>query len=396
MTGSGSRGLACLALNLFLATCGDHPSHSADRPNAHWVSEPAYRFGDAFAGDALFGMITYLRVSPDGQRVFVLEPYEARVSVWTPRGRHLFEVGGAGEAPGEFMMPYRVHLDDSWFYVRDQSRFTYFAYDRKILRTVPNPPTLVSYQGFPIRVNAHLADGSFLGFPSIPASIRLGVWGDDAITTEPLVRVRETISGWRQDPVFWRNIRNETLLVVWEGWFSFSAQPYSNADIHWEDPGAGSVVVVRSAGEHLGPGEGELIEVSSAGDTVWKRHLTFDPVPLTRPVVDAAIDGWTLNVTDPPPREVVESALHLPEYLPAVKVFYLASSGQVWIQSHERHDTLSLWYSLRRGDDESPPRRVLLPEWFQVFDATDTHVWGVWKDELDINYVVGRRLVPAS
>ena len=74
----------------------------------------------------------------------------------------------------------------------------------------------------------------------------------------------------------------------------------------------------------------------------------------------------------------------------------MTSSGHIWIQSHERRDSLSVWYSIERGDDESPPRRVLLPEWFQVFDATETHVWGVWKDELDINYVVGRRLVPAS
>jgi len=29
-------------------------------------------------------------------------------------------------------------------------------------------------------------------------------------------------------------------------------------------------------------------------------------------------------------------------------------------------------------------------------DATGTHVWGVWKDELDVNHVVGRRLVPAG
>jgi len=94
--------------------------------------------------------------------------------------------------------------------------------------------------------------------------------------------------------------------------------------------------------------------------------------------------------------DAVESALFAPEYLPAARAFYLTSSGQIWIQSHEQQDTLSVWYSLERRDNESPPRRVLLPEWFQVMDATETHVWGVWKDELDINYVVGRRLVPAS
>ncbi len=402
MVGSRSgdpKGLAFLALTLLLAACGDRPTRSADQPNAHWLSEPEYQFGDAFAGDALFGFIPSLRVSPDGRRVYVLEPYEAQVSVWTPEGRRLFDVGGTGEGPGDFMLPYRIHLGDSWFYVRDPSRFTYFSNDGKVLRTVPSPPTLVSYQGFPIRVNAHLADGSFVGFPSIPASIRLGVWGDDPITNRPVLWIRETSSGWRHDPVFWQNIRNQTLLVARDGGEHFSGQPYSDGDIYREDPGAGSVVVARRAGEHLGPGETELIEVSAPGDTVWKRRMEFDPVRLTRPLVDAAIDDWRSSVVDEsgrPSREAVENALHLPEYLPAVKTFHLTSSGHVWIQSHERRDTLSVWYSLERGDDESPPQPVLLPEGFQLMDATETHVWGVWKDELDINYVVGRRLVPVT
>ena len=66
----------------------------------------------------------------------------------------------------------------------------------------------------------------------------------------------------------------------------------TDADIHWEDPGAGTVVVARRTGEHLGPGEIELLEVSAAGDTVWKRHLGFEPIRLTRAMVEAAIDDW--------------------------------------------------------------------------------------------------------
>jgi len=386
-----------LALALLLAACGDRPSRSPDQPN-EWISEPAFQFGDAFEGDALFGFIPSVRVSPDGQRVFVLEPYEAQVSVWTAGGRRLFAVGGAGEGPGDFMLPYRIHLGDTWFYVRDQSRFTYFSYDGRVLRTVPNPPTSVGYQGFPIRVHAHFADGSFVGFPTIPASVEMGVWGDDPITTLPLVRVRETSSGWKQDPLYWQNTRSETLLVEGGGGYHFTAQPYSDSDIYWEDPGAGSVVVARRTGEHLAPGETELIEVSAPGDTVWKRRVGFDPVRLTRPMVDAAIDDWRAVVDESrlPTREEVEKALHLPEYLPAVRTFHLTSSGHVWMQSHERRDTLRVWYSLERGDNESPPRRVLLPEGFELKDATDTHLWGVWKDELDINYVMGRRLVPVA
>ena len=57
----------------------------------------------------------------------------------------------------------------------------------------------------------------------------------------------------------------------------------------------------RSSGEHLGPGEGELLEVSAAGDTVWERHLQFEPIELTRPVVEAAIDDWNSDTDEPRP-----------------------------------------------------------------------------------------------
>ena len=94
-------------------------------------------------------------------------------------------------------------------------------------------------------------------------------------------------------------------------------------------------------------------------------------------------------------RDLAEEALHTPEYLPAFRSFMLsASSGQVWLRSQERRDTLSVWYSIERGDTVTPPRRVLLPESLEVHDANATHVWGRWVDELGVNYVVGRRLVP--
>lgn len=57
-------------------------------------------------------------------------------------------------------------------------------------------------------------------------------------------------------------------------------------------------------------------------------------------------------------------------------------------------DTLRVWYALHRRDDVAEPRRVLLPEWFQLLDATRTHVWGLRSESENRSRVVGRRLVP--
>lgn len=413
-------GLALLAGAALAAACADRPSEPAGPPPDEWHSEPHYRIGDAVRGDALFGIVPYLRVKsgggPGGEWVFVLEAYDNRLSVWTPSGERLFSAGRSGEGPGDFAMPYRVHFEDTRFYVRDQSKFTYFSYDGTLLETVPNPPNSIGYQGFPVRVHALTHDGSFLGRPTLGRSVELGLFSDDPIDSLPVFSVRESAAGWVRDVVYWRDIRNTIFALIYDGWITYVGQPFSVADQYELDPGAGTVLVARVAGEHLGPGEAELFELSamadgerSVGDTVWRRRLAFEPIRLTPAMVKAAIDGIAeRRVTRvdegeagarirESARQSIEESVHVPgEYLPAVKVLFTASSGQVWILSHETVDTMSVWYSVERGDDESPPRRVLLPEWFLVLDATDTHVWGVWRDELDINYVVGRRLVPRS
>jgi len=171
---------------------------------------------------------------------------------------------------------------------------------------------------------------------------------------------------------------------------------------------AGSVLLARRTGEDLTPGEAEVVEVSVSGDTVWRRRVALAPVRLTQAVLESTVDSLVVALErreEARPgifgrraaRDLAEEALHTPEYLPAFRSFMLsASSGQVWLQSQERVDTLSVWYSIERGDTVMSPRRVLLPESLEVHDANATHVWGAWKDELGVNYVVGRRLVPPT
>ena len=137
------RRILLLALSVPSA-CGDQPREPAGTPDPQeeWLSESAYKFGDVMAGDALFGQV-YVRVTGDNRRVFVLEPMHSRVSIWTPDGRRLVDLGGSGEGPGDFSFPSRVDLDESGFYVRDESRIQYFSYDGMLLRTVRSPPTSV-------------------------------------------------------------------------------------------------------------------------------------------------------------------------------------------------------------------------------------------------------------
>ena len=395
------RRIVALALAL-LAACGEQspePTGTPD-PQDEWLSESAYRFGDAMVGDALFGRV-YVRVTGDNRRVFVLESMQSRVSIWTPDGRRLADLGGSGEGPGDFIFPTRVDLADSGFHIRDQRRVSLFSYDGVLVRTVPSPPTSVSYQGFRIRIHVLLADGSFLGEPEMSLFVVFGVWGNDPIDTQPVLRVHQSAQGWLQEEVLRYNHRNATLRIPVDDGSYFAPHPYSDADWRRFDRETGSVLLGVRTREDLRPGEAELVEVSASGDTVWRRRVALAPVRLTRTLLEPTLDSLEAVVIERgaagpgSARDLAEEVLHAPEYLPAFRSFMLtASSGQVWLQSQERRDTLSVWYTIERGDTVTPPRRVLLPVSFKVHDANATHVWGVWEDELGINYVVGRRLVP--
>lgn len=416
---------------LLLAACvGGEPDsvvHPQSEPPRR--SEPEFRFGGACLGDGGFGPVGHLRLSPDGGRVFVLEPDESRVTAWTPGGRPLFDVGGPGEDPGGLAAPRRMHLGDGELCVRDRLRFSCFAGDGTFLRAVDLPPASVDHHGFRLRVDALLADGSFVGVPRIPARIRLGLMGNNPVDSVVLLRTRRTGDGWLHEPLFTLNTRGATLEVVVPpvmGYF-LVAHSYSTADRYVADPRAGTVLAARVTGRDLGPGEVELLEVNAAGDTLWRRRLPLEPVALTRDVHEATIDDLvkilgpegpparlprdvsedgelsflSMGLPPPeprisPPRDVVDDALGIPEHLPAVSDLILASSGAIWLGTHARSDTLTAWYVVERGRRASPPRRVLLPGWFRVMDATATHVWGVWRGGPDGNYVVGRRLVSAS
>lgn len=89
----------------------------------------------------------------------------------------------------------------------------------------------------------------------------------------------------------------------------------------------------------------------------------------------------------------LRTAWFIPEYWPAIRLIRLMSNGEIWFEPLGL-DTPGLWYAVRKGAGEGPIRRITVPESFQPLDVTATHVRGVRRDELDVGYVTGLRLVP--
>ena len=130
--------------------CGGCGRQPVPDETATWVTEPEFRIGDALEGDALFSWIPYLRATEDG-RIFILEPNISAVSVWDRDGEPVLSIGRPGQGPGDFVFPRRVHVGPDGFFVREASRFTFYADDGTLMRTAPGILTSASFQGWSLR-----------------------------------------------------------------------------------------------------------------------------------------------------------------------------------------------------------------------------------------------------
>ena len=265
------------------------------------------------------------------------------------------------------------------------------------LERIVRGPTNLRFEGRKLDLSS-VKDGTYLGTPWVKPGTVFGPPGSGP--RQPLLRVRAAGENrWHDpEPLLWLDFGNRQLAAqLPDGQQIFMAQPFGDADRVRFQPGR--AVVMRLKG---GPGAVELIEVNPKGDTVWQRHLQLEPLALTGQMVDDYVErhveayGPSFHHRASPQqlRQMFQDSLYTPGHLPAAKQLYLAASGDIWLQTMEMSDTLRTYYMVRRGESDSQPRRVLLPEWLAVLDATKTHVWGVKGTWAERPQVVGRRLVP--
>ena len=310
-------------------------------------------------------------------------------------------MGRAGEGPGEFAGQFRVQLHREGFTAIDDrgQRFTSFSSDGTFIESIPFPRSPLG--GARLRHRALLEDGSVLAIPGFSPLDMWGFDGNPPIESLPVVLLSEEDGRWSLDTIAVLDTRNRALVIVPEGTPVYrgiqTEQMLGDYDLTWFDPIAGSVVVVR---RNLGSGVVDLAEIGADGDTAWHRRLSPPPVPLGPDRTASYIDGLARQMSGPggrtfaTMRAAVQEALYLPDPLPGAVRVRGTVSGEIWFSGFETEDSLSAWYSVRRNDDPGGVRKILVPTGFTVMDATDTHAWGYRRDDLGVQYVVGRRLVP--
>ena len=380
-----------------LAACVDEGARTIT-PVEEWTTEAEYEIGDRMQGDALFGPYIALRSAADGSRVYVLDSQASQVTMWTPEGVLVKRLGRAGGGPGEFQSPSRLTLLHDGFYVKDHRRITTFTLDGELTGTEPYPRG-VEFGGFPVQIRDVFNDGSFAALP-LPAVL------DGSMTNDPakdlaVLRISEKDGSWETDELALLDFRNWSASISFQGVqgpIPFG-QPWVTPDHFQVDHLIGSVVIKRAPA--INPGLIELIEISTAGDTLWTRRIQLPPVPVTEEQIKAEVEEWAAiiaesfgDITESPMlKSRIRAAWVIPEFWPAVREIRLMSNGEIWFEPLGR-DTPGVWYAVRKGADEGPIRQITVPASFQPRDITATHVWGIRRDELDVGYVTGLRLVP--
>ena len=389
-----------------LAACADDATIITVAPIENWIAAPEYEFGDQMEGHALFGRIRDVRPAADGSRVYVLDAQSTEVTMWTPDGSLVGRVGGRGEGPGEFADPGPLILFGNRFQVGDNTRYTTFTLDGEVVRTDGFPPGVGPLKpGMDLatvrrvftrfQVMAMFEDGS-VGALGLPGWVLDGEMPEEDAPAIAVLRASQDGGEWGLDTLGLLSFQDVFALLQHPEYGEIRVnQPWIPADHYQMDPWNGSVVISRPL--RTQPGMLELIEISTAGDTLWTRQVQLPPIPVTdddiektvedqAPFVGADVDAGVPLLL----RRTIRNAFIIPDHWPATREIRLMSNGEIWFQP-AGHEIPGMWHAVRKGEG-GPIRSVVLPERFRPLDVNATHVWGVRRDELEVNYVAGLRL----
>ena len=391
-----------------VAAAASAPTHATIYAQ-NWTAVPAFQIGEMPGREGALQRIYSMSVSHDGSRIFLIEtvslrPGGRRVQVWAPDGRLIAEAGAAGGV-ATFGDPVGVQAAPDGFWVQYPASHARFSNDGVLLETVESP---ILDQA---NVRGLLEDQSVFAVGRLPPpTVSLGWTGAEPVWQTQVFHVEKSAGEWHSEPIatvgwrnYWLGVRTDDgrARPVPQGFFG--GQPFPNRDLVYFNASAGTFgIVIRDRG----PGEVLINEIRPDGDTIWHRELFLPPVAqpaqenenAIQDVVERILGTTGESVPDSAARAAARQeaidALYLPTHRPAVYQATPAVSGELWLRSAETVDSLAVWYVMQHGESTRQPRRVLLPDWFRLRDATSTHVWGFRSYPEGGSQILGLQLVP--
>lgn len=349
-----------------------------------WTLERGVTIGSV--DDPVYGLTRVGGVLANAEHVFVLQPEDGKVRVFSRAGEFVRDLGRRGEGPGEFTRPNGMGWHGSRLWIRDPlpGRLTFFDVATGEAETIqyrPNVPGSL-HRWTPYAV---FANGRFVAFPEITTGPGGLATASEipVIVTEPEGTLRDTLARLSFAGNFGRISAG---LADAERWV---ASPIQDQDIMALAPDGSSVVLVKRQtwDGRTAPAEFEVTRIDLHGDTVYRRNIAYEPRPVPPDFFDDLIAG---SVEDPDINNRRAHASALREfyeqhrYFPPVTTVRVGNDGTTWLAGLREEDG-EREYLVLDGSGSAigrlgPPGGILF--------ADLTECWVVERDAFDIPYVV--------
>ena len=363
-----------LAAAIVLTGCQSdtNPSPDAFAANPWTLSDRQARIGSVDDSDYIFNPIVRMTLGPDGL-LYTAHEGEGTIRRWTADGIPAGSLGRKGEGPGEFQYPYGVGFfgDSLWVWDFLAVRVSYFDLEGRFLGSVSASVDRGSADEPPLRPVAPLRDGTFMGM-ELPGR---QVIADDILTGTPFVKM---------------DADGRRMARIWtQPWEPHDAVSQTFGDTYLSGFGKrGLLVIERRAWTGEADPTVRVSEIGFDGDTIFTATVPYDPVPLADERFDSVVRA---GASEAQTRET----MYRPSYLPPIREFLGAEDGSIWLQRFdpvevETGEQMIEWWVL--NGEGAPVARALTPVAFEVKLITDDGVWGIERDEMDVEYIVRYRL----
>lgn len=399
--------LAVLLLaSWFGAAC--EPSENPGRASPayeEWTVAHELTFGDMDDPVYSFGPVRDMAIGPGG-RIHTAHSQELLIHRWTGSGELDATFGGRGEGPGEFSALSSIGFlgDTLWALDPRGFRVTYFDTAGTVLRSMPLQVDVRGQRDDPHvgrpRPMHLLPDGTFYGMQS---SLFPQIAGRDSM---PVLHLHLDADARILDTILVQAMRRTDVLAVRsaQGRWLTGSQPFADGPLTAVEPSLGTLVVVeRPAYTREGPAQLRVIRLSMTGDTVFRRDVAYEPVPLEAATVERVITGlvnrWEEGqgaageMSSEALTELAREALYTPDYHPPVARVVVGRDGTIWLRGVLAEEGRVEWRVLdRRGE---PLGRFRLRAPLRIFVADQEAVWGVQRSPSGVEYVRMFRIVHA-
>jgi len=310
-------------------------------------------------------------------RIYVADAGESVIRVYSDSGQHIRDIGRSGEGPGEFRQLLGIGFVFDTLYAIDgrTHSVSYFDTVGLHLRTL----LVASLIGGPGTVSRVLANGRAVVIPSVHM---------EAAGLVP--RLLASVEGRKLDTLDYISVGEGALRIPLGRGYFYTRDPFAQPRfLPLHQSGEWWIEVTQYPDAPHSPGEFSLTRRSVAGDSLWSKTFSQEPVDFPADSVDQIVDAMIEASRLPIPGTDLRAALRPPAYFYAVDRVIVSDAGDIWLRV--RNADGRAWLVL--DDDGEPIGTVKLPD-----NAAPREIIGreslivVWTNDLGVETVRRYRL----